>query len=310
MKTTNLLTNSFFVTLVAIFCCALWGSATPFIKIGYTLMLSDTGAASTILFAGIRFFLAGFLVVAVYSFIRKKLLFPRRENYGKIAWVSLFQTILQYVFFYIGLVHTTGVKGTVISGSGTFSAILIGSLVFRYERLSVRKILACLIGFFGIVFINWNGLDSEFNFFGEGFVFLATVCYGVSSSLMKRYSSSEDSVVISGYQFMFGGIVMMLLGLLFGGTVSVTTGQSWSVLIYLSFLSAVAYSLWGVLLTYNPISKVAVFSFMIPVFGVVLSEWLLTESSGISYSKILLALGMITFGVLILNDFKLRWRNK
>ncbi|MBO5408586.1 MAG: EamA family transporter [Clostridia bacterium] len=310
MKIEKILTNGFFVTIVAIFCCALWGSATPFIKIGYSLMLPATDAASTILFAGIRFFIAGVLVVAIYSLIRKCWIFPKRDNWGRVGLVSLFQTVLQYIFFYIGLVYTTGVKGTVISGSGTFSAILIGCLVFRYERLSVRKMLACLIGFSGIVLINWNGLESSFNFFGDGFVFFATVCYGVSSSLMKRYSSMEDSVVISGYQFMLGGLVMMLFGWCFGGVVWIDTPKAWAVLGYLSFLSAVAYSLWGILLTYNPISKVAVFSFMIPVFGVLLSEWLLTESGGISPTKIVIALAMISFGILIQNDATTKRRNE
>ena len=56
MKEKNkLLTNRFIVAMGALLCCALWGSATPFIKTGYELMLPNKDVPSTILFAGCRF---------------------------------------------------------------------------------------------------------------------------------------------------------------------------------------------------------------------------------------------------------------
>jgi hypothetical protein len=93
-KSNNILTNTFIVAVAAIFCCALWGSATPFIKTGYQLMLPVKDTASTMLFAGIRFTFAGLITVAIYSIARKKFLYPKKDNLGKVATVSLFQTIL------------------------------------------------------------------------------------------------------------------------------------------------------------------------------------------------------------------------
>ena len=131
----KIFTNRFFVAVVALFCCALWGSATPFIKIGYELILPAKDVASTILFAGVRFTLAGVFTVLIYSIGRKKFLLPKKENLGKVATVSCFQTILQYIFFYIGLANTTGVKGTVESGSSAFFALLISSLIFTVSTI-------------------------------------------------------------------------------------------------------------------------------------------------------------------------------
>lgn len=297
----NTLTSPIFVTAIAMLCCALWGSATPFIKIGYQLMMPRPDVASTILFAGIRFFFAGVIVILFYSIVRKKLLLPKTANWGRITLVSLFQTVIQYVFFYIGVSNTTGVKATVISGSGTFSAILVACLIFRYEKLTVRKLFACIIGFLGILIVNRNGMSWNMNLFGDGFVLFATVAYGISSSLMKRYADLENPVVISGYQFFIGGILMMIPGFLLGGQVAISTWQAALVLGYLSLLSAVAYSLWGILLKYNPVSKVAVFSFMIPVFGVILSQLLLTEQSGVSVAGLLIALFLIGIGIILQN---------
>ena len=300
-KTNNILTNTFVVAIAAVFCCALWGSATPFIKMGYQLMLPVKDTASTILFAGIRFTLAGIITIAIYSIARRRFLYPKRENLGKIATVSCFQTVIQYIFFYIGLANTTGVKGTVLSGSNAFFAMLVATLIFRQEKLTFRKLLGCMLGFAGIIVVNLKGLDFNINFTGDCFVIFSCIAYGISSVLIKRYSSYEDPVVISGYQFFAGGIVMIIFGAVMGGNVTVASAYAATVLIYLSFLSAVAYSLWGVLLKYNPVSKVTVYSFTIPVFGVLLSSLMLTEQSNVEPLNLAITLVLICSGIIILN---------
>ena len=300
-KKNKLLTNVFFVAAAAMFCCALWGSAIPFIKIGYKLILPQQNIPSTILFAGIRFFTAGVVTVLIYSIARRKFLFPKTENLRAFINVSCFQTIIQYFLFYIGVANTIGVKAAVISGSNSFFSILCATLIFRHEKLTFKKIIACVIGFAGIILINLDGLSFDLNFLGDGFVLLSNLAYGVSGALMKKYSNREDPVVISGYQFIFGGFVMILVGLLFGGVIVLTSIKAVAVLLYLALLSAVAYALWGVLLKYNPVSKVSIYSFMTPVFGVFLSNLLLTEKSNVAPLNLILALILICGGITILN---------
>ena len=301
-KTKNkIFTNTLFVAAAAILCCALWGSATPFIKIGYKLILPVSNVASTILFAGMRFTCAGMITILIYSIARRKFLYPKKENLKKVATVSCFQTIIQYIFFYIGLANTTGVKGTIASGSNAFFALLIAGLIFKQEKLTFKKVFACIIGFAGIVFVNLEGLDFNMNFTGDCFVLFSAIAYAISSVLIKNYSKVEDPVVISGYQFVIGGVVMMLIGALMGGKVSFTSGEAIAVFAYLSFLSAVAYALWGVLLKHNPVSKVTIYSFMIPVFGVLLSNMLLEEQSNVSPINLLITLVLICTGIIMLN---------
>lgn len=301
MKQNKLLTNTFFVAIAAMFCCALWGSATPFIKIGYELIMPEKNVASTILFAGTRFFLAGIVTILIYSVARKKFLFPKAENLGAVATVSCFQTIIQYIFFYIGLANTTGVKGTVISGSNSFFSILCATLIFRQEKLTIKKIFACIIGFAGIVLINLNGLSLNLNFLGDGFVLLSNLAYGVSGALMKRFSEREDPVIISGYQFIIGGFIMICVGVVCEGVIVIESIKAGLVLLYLAFLSAIAYALWGILLKYNPVSKVSIYSFMTPVFGVLLSNIMLAEKSNVSPINLITALILICIGITILN---------
>ena len=301
IKGEALFTHPLFITLVALLCCALWGSATPFIKIGYGLLLPEKDVPSTILFAGIRFFFAGVLTVVIFSIARKKFLYPKVENYGKIAIVSAFQTVLQYIFFYVGLANTSGVKGTILTGSSTFFAILVSSLMFKLEKLNAKKIIACVLGLSGIVVINLTGLNLTMNFLGDGFCIFSAISLAVSSTLIKIFSKDEDPVTISGYQFILGGAVMIIIGLCFGGEINLGCGKGIAVLVYLAFLSAIAYSLWGILLKYNPVSKVTIFSFTTPIFGVLLTSLLLTEDSNVGIINLIAALLLVCLGIFILN---------
>ena len=287
--------------LGALLCCALWGSATPAIKTASALLIPVSSIPSTILFAGIRFTGAGIITVAIYSIARKKFLYPKKENIPKVLTVSAFQTVIQYIFFYVGLTYTTGVKGTIASGSSAFFCVLIASLIFRQEKLTLKKIIACIIGFAGIVIINLNGFELTMNFLGDGFVILSTVAYAFSSVFMKKFSKSEDPVVISGYQFIIGGAFMTLLGVILGGKISFASAKGVIILVYLAFLSAVAYALWGMLLKYNPVSKVSVFTFTTPIFGTLLSLVFLPEASGVEPINLVITLVLVSLGIFLLN---------
>ena len=299
-------TSPWFIVLGAMLCCALWGSATPFIKMGYKVMF-DGGKPdvySTILFAGIRFAAAGFITIAIYSIARKKVLYPKKENLDKVAVIALFQTVIQYFFFYIGLANTSGAKGTVISGSSSFFAIFISSLIFRQEKLTVKKVIACIVGFAGIIAVNLNGLDFSMNLTGDGFVLFSSVSLAFSSVLIKIFSKKEDPVVISGYQFMLGGTVMIIVGLIAGGKIDNFTLVGAAILVYLAFLSAIAYAVWGMLLKFNPVSKVTIFSFMTPVFGVILTKLMLPEESTVKLVNLFISLVLVCLGVFMLNYVK------
>ena len=66
---------------LAILCNALWGSAIPFINLGYRLFDIPSGETATqILFAGCRFFLAGALTILFASVQRRTFVHPKRKT--------------------------------------------------------------------------------------------------------------------------------------------------------------------------------------------------------------------------------------
>lgn len=289
------------VILLAGVCCLLWGSAFPCIKIGYGLFGIESGeTASQILFAGIRFALAGLMVIITFSIINKKIIRPSSST--KIATLSLFQTILQYVPFYIGLAHTTGMKSSIINGSAVFITIIVSCLIFGQEKLTGKKILGSLMGFVGIVVVNiaGNGLDFHISFLGEGLILISTVSSAFSSSFIKKFSKTTDVVMLSGYQFFCGGFVMALLGYIMGGRLLSVSYASWILLLYMAFISAAAYTLWSTLLKYNNVSKISAYKFMNPIFGVILSYVFLKESSQMGWQTFI-ALILVCIGIYVVN---------
>ena len=268
---------------------------------GSAAMIPVSGVPSTILFAGMRFTAAGIITLAIYSISRRKILIPKLKNVPKILTVSAFQTVIQYLFFYVGLTYTSGVKGTILSGSSAFFCVLIACLIFRQEKLTARKIVACILGFAGIVIVNLNGLELTFNFLGDGFVILSTVSLAFSSVFMKLFSKYEEPVLISGYQFVIGGAFMILVGIIFGGKVVISDLRSAGIFIYLAALSAVAYAVWGLLLKHNPVSRVTIFSFSTPIFGTVLSTLLLDEASNTGIVNLIITLILVSLGIFMLN---------
>lgn len=93
---------------------------------------------------------------------------------------------------------------------------------------------------------------------------------------------------------------MTLIGAIFGGNIGSVNAGSVLILLYLAFVSAAAYSLWSVLLKYNPVSKVAVFGFMNPICGVIISNIVLKEISSLGIQS-LVALGLVCVGIYIVN---------
>ena len=291
------------VVAAAILCTLLWGSAFPGVKAGYDLFaIQESDIPSKLVFAGVRFLAAGLLVLAFGWISRRR--FPRPK--GKAAWgwtvlLGLVQTALQYLFFYIGLAHTTGVKSSILNATGSFFGVLLAHFFCQGDRLTRQKVLGCLLGFSGCVLVSLSsggGLEG-FSVLGEGFIIFAALSFGIGFVISKQATALADAATVTGWQLSIGGAVLLLAGLLFGGSLTVTGWQAILLLAYLAALSAVAFALWSQLLKCNPVSRISVYNFLVPVFGTVLSVLCLGE--GIADWRTPAALALVCLGIWVVN---------
>ena len=286
------------VILLASFCCLLWGSAYPAIKNGYAMFGIAAGdIPSKMLFAGYRFVFAGLALLALAILTRRNIFILNLRNFFSTSLLGLTQTSLQYVFFYIGLAYTTGVKSSIMNATGTFFSVLLAHFIYRYDRLNLNKVAGCLIGFAGVMAVNFSPdlLDFHFTLLGEGFVVIAAFILSAATIYGKRLSQTMDSVVLTGYQLSIGGLALVLAGYGTGGVLTGFTLQSTALMAYMVLLSSASFALWTVLLKYNRVGLVTVFNFLIPVFGAVLSAIFLGEN--ILEWKNVLALFLVCGGI-------------
>ena len=297
------------MVLACLAACLLWGSAFPCVKIGYALFGIDSAdVASIILFAGTRFLISGGLVVAGMSIAKRRPYVPARDDWMPAAELSVFQTILQYLCFYVGLSRCAGVTSSIIEASNTFLIVLLAVYGFRTESMTWQKAIGCVLGFAGVLQVSLAGSAAgglAFRLDGEGLVFLSTLAAAMSSNLSKRYSREHDPVLLSAWQFVIGGAVLAAAGLAMGGHVAPAAGANpvaaIALLVYLGFISAAAYSLWSATLAVNDVSHVAVFGFMNPVFGAILSVLLLGEGSVLRPAIALGSLALVSIGIVVVN---------
>ncbi|MBE5935348.1 MAG: DMT family transporter [Lachnospiraceae bacterium] len=305
MNTATIFKKPKFIVLFAVICTFLWGSAFPFVKTGYKLMSIESGdISSTILFAGVRFLTAGIITLIICRLFKldKNIITTKAffSSYGNKKFItsciilSLFMTSLQYTCFYIGLSNASGVNGSIINSSGTIFTVILAFIVYKSDKPTLIKLLGCLLSFIGILAINFRTVDLNavhslsdlgrnagleiFTMQGEGLLFFASLSAAVGTIFNKNYTQTYNPITLTGFQLAFGGLCLTIIGLLTGGSLNFSGVKAVLVLIYLSILSAIAITLWSTLLKYNNASKVSVFKFLTPIFGVLLSGLILREN--------------------------------
>ena len=150
-----------------------------------------------------------------------------------------------------------------------------------------------------------NSLDAGFRLTGEGFILIAQFSYGMSTVLINIFSRKISPVVLSGTQFTMGGIILFLIGKGMGGHLGSVNAAGIGIIFYLAMVSAVAYTLWSVLLAWNDVSRVAIFGFVNPLFSVILSALVLGEVRQAFNMGSLIALFLVCVGIYVVNTKKI-----
>lgn len=290
------------IVLVAVLCTLLWGSAYPAVKSGFALFqISRSDISGKLLFAGLRFALAGLIVLTAYRLMNRSFVLPARKALPKLLLLGIMQTTVQYIFFYIGLANTTGVNGAIISATITFFSVILAHFVYKDDRINLNKSVGCITGFIGvaIIILPAQSMTWSFNLLGDGFLIISSLSASIAMVYSKHLSTRINPIFVTGWQLFLGGILLILAGLMTGGRVAAPSAGAIALLLYMAALSAVAFTLWTTLLKYNAVGKISVYNFLIPIFGALLSALFLHES--ILQLKNVSALALVSLGIYLAN---------
>lgn len=288
------------VAVFATTAAVVWGWAYPLIKLGFAeFQISADMTGSKILFAGVRFLLSGLIILAMAGAKRLDFGVRGRGSWAYIGLYALLNTTLHYACFYIGLSHADGARSAILNSLSVFLVVILACVFFKSDRMTIRKLLGCLIGFAGILILNLGGASSgSFTWLGDGFIILNALC-GASASLLTRGLGNRVNVFVgTGYSLAFGGALLLFTGLLLQGTLPCITLQGIMILLLLIGISTVGFALYNKLLTLNPVGKVAIYNSLIPVVGAVTSCLCLHEPF---YWKYLFAGTLAALGIYIIN---------
>lgn len=286
--------------LLAVSCSVAWAFAFPLIKMGindFRIAADDTAAKT--LFAGIRFFSAGLVVLVIAKCMRMNLKINGAKNILIVLLFGLVNTALHYFFYYIGLSNQTGSRSAIIDSMSSFILIIAACACFKEEKLTVKKIVGCILGFGGIMLVNIGGdLSSRFTFMGDGMLILSAVFSAMGGLLTRVAGKRGEPLVVTGVSLAFGGGLMMIFGFSMGGRLTVWTWHGVFILACLTAISVYGFSIYNRLLCSNPVGEIAIFNSLIPILGVILSCLILGEPFKTQY---IIAGIVVSIGICVIN---------
>ncbi|WP_018249554.1 DMT family transporter [Orenia marismortui] len=304
MREKEIFTNKYLVAVLAILACVLWGTAFPSLKISYQkLRIAKNDYFLKMLFASYRFFIAS-LILLSYQFCRKgsSSLKLKLSDLKLLIFLGLFQTTLQYFFFYNGLANTTGTKASILGTTGTFLTVIIAHFIYKDDKLNLQKSCGLIIGLVGVIIVNLErgSFDFSFSLLGEGFIISSAIVSTIASVIAKNATTKISPMLVTAYQMLMGSIILFLISIFKVSPTSLNfVGFTPLLLVYLSLVSAIGFALWYTLIKYNPLGYITMYKFVVPVSGVLFSS-LLLAGEAVSIN-IFLALLLVSLGIIIIN---------
>ncbi|MBN2214619.1 MAG: DMT family transporter [Bacteroidales bacterium] len=291
----NIHSNSYLLAIVA---CLLWSTAFAGIKLGihYTTPLN---------FAGTRFLLSGLMVLPFAGRFSENIK-SIRKNIAYVLQVGLFQTFLLYSLFYIGINIAPASLTAIVVGGGPLFVALMAHFTIHNDKLSVKKALSIFTGILGIIIIAADkydiGWEKGKEFWGLIILVMANIAGSYGNILVSKGNKRIKPLALNSAQQISGGIGILLLSFIAEDHVYGIKPQVYYIsLLYLSFLSAAAFSIWFVLLKRPGIkvSEINIWKFLIPVFGAMLSWVILPDEK----PELIPVIGMllIAFSLILLN---------
>lgn len=224
--------------------------------------------APPFLLMGMRYVLAGGLMA---WFLRKCPLPAGWQAWLKIILIGLFQSAGVMGCAYYSMNWITSGESAILTFTNPLLVIIISALLYGLTyRFS--QWMGVILGLAGILLT--FGLQMSFSpgtWIGIG----GAVCFAVSTLLIKRWGDRYDTFVLTAYQMLAGGAVLLLLSACTEQPQFIVNAASVAALLWLTLAcSIIQFSLWFYLLQHSDPAQTSSYLFLTPFFGV-LSSWIL-----------------------------------
>lgn len=262
--------SPYFVLLPVLLCAALWGSAFPAIKTVYAHWAEqgiEVSLSDRWLFAGIRFVAAGLLVLALAKQPWKEW---QQSPKGWVALLAVSQTLLQYLFFYLGVSLSSGSLTALMASTGSFWWMILAPILLGTAWPRMRQWLVLVVGAVGVALAVYApGAGAGSAVLGSLCIALATFFGALGVVVISKVKETMGSRAATGYALFIGGVGLCLVGLpAWGNVAQLFDGFVILMTLWLVIVSALAFAVWNYLSLIYPVPLLASCRFLIPISGV------------------------------------------
>ncbi|MHC8668889.1 DMT family transporter [Bacillus cereus] len=218
--------------------CIIFGTTFLTIKIGIE------AGAPPLFSAGIRFFLAGIILMIIFKLKRKEIMphiFSKR-----IMYAGFCLTFMTFASLYWSEQYISSGLAAVLSATGPMMILLIKAKRNR-EKLQKEQLVALVIALIGVIFVSLPGMHQQVSFIWSIaciVLVIGELFYGIGSIRSKEILSDLSNVspfLINGIQMFYGGILLLIASIIVEQP-NVTVLTSWSVqwpILYLIFIGSI-----------------------------------------------------------------------
>ena len=263
------------------------GSSFTIVKIGLAY-------SSPLLLAALRFLVAGILM-ALFVLIFKRSHPKAIGGWMKMVLIGAFQTAGVMGCIFLSLRTITAGESSILTFMNPLLVVIFAT-VFLKTRYKLYQWMGVLFGLIGVSIT--MGMQIEFKI-GIVFGLLSAVFWAISTLLVNKWGVYFDTWVLSAYQMLFGGLILLVCSFLQEKTMFILNSHSILILFWLSIMSSIVqFAVWYYLLQIGDPGKTSSFLFLAPLFGVI-TGWLLLDEK--LYPSLIIGGLFITSGIYLVN---------
>jgi len=272
------------LTLLAI----IWASAFFNIKIA-------TYSFGPVTIAFLRVFF-GALPVLLICYLKKIKIEAFSKDWHWFALIGFINLVAPFFLIAYGVKSVQSNLAAILMSTTTLSSTVLGHFYTKNERFNLTRTIGILIGFSGIVYLfSDNFLINENNFGSALLILLGSTCYVVGGVLTLKISKKRNENVTGSILIWATIILIPLVSFIEQPWNTVPRLDSTISVIYLGLVSTgIAWLLRFRILTTNGLIFQSQVSYLIPIFGVILSYIFLRE---IITTKVLISLIAVIIGI-------------
>lgn len=248
--------------------------------------------------------LGGAALVATWARWRGIRMFTRDATLpGGLLAGALFAA--EFLCIFVGLQFTTASRMVVFIYISPFVVALGMPFIAHAERLSRAQMAGLLLAFAGVAWAFAEGFTKPaagaHQLLGDGLGVLAGVLWGATTLAIRgtRLSSASAEKTLL-YQLAVSGALLLLAALVQGAALPTRLSTlAWASLGFqIVIVTAVSYLVWFWLIRSYPATRLASFTLLTPVFGLLLGALLLGEPIT---TRLVVALAAVAAGIVLVN---------